>query len=74
MDGIIFSSVQASSDDMNIVLFNKASRCEELDIPEGTELNAHTSITYEDGSEYDFFVREEVPPAKVEAQPEDAMH
>lgn len=38
VDGIIFPSVQAGNEGVNVVLFQKASRADEMDIPKGTEL------------------------------------
>ena len=47
LDGITFHSVQAKGETLNITLFHKASLAEEISIPAGTEIYAHTS-TYED--------------------------
>jgi len=63
IDGIIFPSVQAAGDVLNIVLFHKAARVEALDIPSGTEISATTGRWGEDGWEDDYAVIEEVPPA-----------
>ncbi|ABE62774.1 hypothetical protein Nham_1974 [Nitrobacter hamburgensis X14] len=63
IDGIIFPSVQVAGDVLNVVLFHKAARVEDMDIPGGTEINARTGQYGEDGWEDDFSVIEEVPPA-----------
>jgi len=71
LDGILFPSVQVGGNGLNTALFHKASRCEELDIPDGTEISAYTYTTYEDGPEPDFYVSEEVPPAEDEPEKEE---
>jgi hypothetical protein len=62
LDGILYPSVQSGGGGLNVVLFHKAARCAELDIPKGTEVNARTHLYSEDGYEPDFSVIEEVPP------------
>jgi hypothetical protein len=42
LDGIIFPSVQAAGNALNIVLFHKAARVEMIDIPHGTEISSRT--------------------------------
>jgi len=42
LDGILFPSVQVGGNGVNAVLFHKASRCEELEIPDGTVISART--------------------------------
>ena len=64
LDGIVFPSVQAAGDALNVVLFHNAARVEELDIPEGTEIEASTGHMTEDGWENDYSVSEMVPPKK----------
>jgi hypothetical protein len=66
LDGILFPSVQVGGNGVNAALFYKASRCEELEIPDGTEISARTFSMYEDGPERDFFVSETVLPEKDE--------
>lgn len=66
LDGIIFPSVQAGNEGVNVVLFQKASRTEELEIPEGTELSADTWCCTADDPERDYTVTEAVPPPKPE--------
>lgn len=62
LDGIIFPSVQVK-DGRNVVFFHKAARVEEMDIPEGTEISAHSTHDTDVGPETDYVVFEEVPPA-----------
>ena len=62
LDGIVFPSVQVAGDGLNVVLFHKAARVAAEDIPEGTEIEAHTGHTSEDGWEVDYSVSERVPP------------
>jgi hypothetical protein len=71
LDGILFPSVQVGGNGVNAVLFHKASRCEKLEIPDGTEISARTYSMYEDGPEPDFSVIETVPPEEDEAVVED---
>jgi len=67
IDGIVFPSVQAAGDVLNVVLLHKAARVEVLDVPKGTEISARTGHWGEDGWEEDYAVIEEVPPAPKEA-------
>ena len=71
LDGILFPSVQVGGEGLNVVLFHKASRCEMLDIPEGTEISARTYSMYAEGPEPDYSVVEEVPaPTDTEEEKE----
>ena len=70
IDGIIYPSVQLAGDVLNVVLFHKAARVEVMDIPKGTEMNAHTGWHGEDGWEDDYGVFEKVPPAPAESEEE----
>lgn len=65
LDGIVFSSTQAADGELNFVLFHKASRVEEMDIPEGTEIEASTGFMGDDGWDADYSVSEQVPPKKT---------
>lgn len=71
LDGITFRSVQAGRDGINIVLFHKSSRVEEIDLPDGTILSASVGSSDEDGWQRDYSVWEDVPltPAKVDIEP-----
>jgi hypothetical protein len=63
VDGIIFPSIQVAGDVLNVVLFHKAARIEAIDLPKGTEIDARTGQTYEEGWEVEYSVTEHVPPA-----------
>lgn len=60
LEGIIFRSAQVS-EGRNVVLFHKAARVEAMELPEGTELRAHSSTDTDEGPEIDYRVTEEVP-------------
>ncbi len=70
LDGIIFGSAQAKTG-RNVVLFHKAARVEEMQLPLGTDLTAHTGYDTEEGWEIDYGVSEEVPKPKAPAPPKD---
>ena len=71
LDGIVFPSVQAAGDGLNVVLFHKAARVEAMEIPEGTEIEASTGHTSEDGWEADYSVSERVPSKKPPKEKDD---
>lgn len=73
LDGIIFPSVQAAGDVLNVVLFHKAARVEAMNVPEGTEISASAGRWAEDGWVEDYEVFEKVPDlaAIAEAMPRD---
>jgi hypothetical protein len=62
IDGIIFPSVQAVADVLNVTFFHKAARVEPMNVPEGTEISANTGRWAEDGWVEDYEVLEKVPP------------
>lgn len=62
-DGIIYPSIQAVGDALNVVLFHHAARVETLNFPEGTTITATTGQMYPEGWESEYVVDEEVPPA-----------
>ncbi len=64
LDGIVFPSVQAAGNGLNVVLFHKAARVEAMEIPEGTEIEAQTGSTSDEGWEVDYSVSERVLPEK----------
>jgi RES domain len=72
LDGIIFSSAQ-SKDGRNVVLFHKAARVAELDLPPGTVVEADTHYDTDEGPETDYRVSEVVPPATPPA-PDEHFH
>ena len=61
LDGVLFQSVQTNRTTQNVVLFQKASRVAELDIPTGTEIDARTYIDTSEGPEPYYHVSERVP-------------
>ena len=66
LDGIVFPSVQTAGDSFNYVLFHKAARIEELDLPKGTKVSARIGQMYEEGWEVEYTVIEEIPPKRDE--------
>jgi hypothetical protein len=62
IDGIIFPSVQAAGDALNVVLFHKAARVAAMNVPGGTEISASTGRWAEDGWVDDYEVVEKVSP------------
>jgi RES domain len=61
IDGIIFPSVQAAGDGLNVVLFHKAARVEAMTAPEGTEISVSTGRWAEGGWVEDYEVLEKAP-------------
>ena len=62
LDGIVFPSVQIKSEkSLNLVLFQKSSRVEPIDLPDGVEISVELGQDCEDGWEEDYSVIEEVP-------------
>lgn len=61
LDGILFPSVQVGGEGLNVVLFHKASACEEFDLPKGTRIEARTGQQYAEGWEREFTVIEWIP-------------
>jgi hypothetical protein len=70
IDGIIFPSVQANDGALNVVLFHKAARVEEIELPTGTQVNVWLGYGTEDGWEEDYTVSEKVPPQEESAETE----
>jgi hypothetical protein len=68
LDGIIFGSAQVKTG-RNVVLLHKAARVEELRLPDGSKITAHTGHDTEDGWEIDYYVSEEVPKPESAEQP-----
>jgi len=58
IDGILYPSSQTKKSGMNVVLFRSASKVEEIEIPEGTEIRTRMWEDYEDGSERSYSVVE----------------
>jgi RES domain-containing protein/HEPN superfamily RES-like protein len=65
LDGVVFPSVQVP-DGKNVVLFHKAARVEELEIPKDADVSATLSEMTEDGPEVDYYVMEKLPPPPTE--------
>lgn len=59
LDGIVFPSVQTAEEMLNVVLFHKAARVEEINVPKGTEISAKVQSDSDVG--VDYWVQEEVP-------------
>ncbi len=59
LDGIIFRSAQAENG-LNVVLFQHASRVQEISLPKGATVQAHTGSHTEDGWEIDYRVFETI--------------
>jgi hypothetical protein len=59
-DGIIYGSVQAR-DGHNVVLFHKAARVQELELPRGTNIKADSYMETDEGPEINYWVSERVP-------------
>jgi hypothetical protein len=68
VDGIIFPSVQEGHGSLNVVLFHHASRVEDVPLPEGTELEAMTDTSDEEGPRPDYRVWEVVPKKTQDAK------
>lgn len=69
IDGIVYPSVQAATGKLNVVLFHKAARVQQLAIPPGTEINGWLGHSGEDGWEVDYSVSEQVPPDNQKKEP-----
>src|SRR3546814_2510266 len=52
IDGIVFPSVQSSGDAFNVILFHKAARVEEIELPKGMELSASYGTLSERSEEH----------------------
>lgn len=62
LDGILFPSVQAATGAVNVVLFHKAARVAELELPPGTEISSRAAESWEEEWGHAFTVIEKVPP------------
>jgi hypothetical protein len=72
IDGIVFPSVQAAGDVLNVVLFHKVARVASIELPDGTEIEARTGQMYEEGWETEYSVFERVPRPQTPADNEEA--
>jgi len=62
IDGLLYPSVQQAGEHQNVVLFRRASRVAELDLPPGTVVSSMLASFDEDGPSPDYWVSETVPP------------
>ncbi|MGE0372904.1 MAG: RES family NAD+ phosphorylase [Gammaproteobacteria bacterium] len=61
LDGLIFPAVQAAGGARNVVLFHKAARVKQRDVPEDTEIEVRLASQDEDGEHREYSVVEETP-------------
>ena len=73
LDGIIYPSVQTAGDASNVVLFHKAALVEPIDLPAGTQIEASTGYSTEEGWETDYAVTETAPTVSKSATPNDSL-
>ena len=62
IDGILFPSVQAGGDDLNVVLFHKAARVETYLVPKGARIEGSTYEQHSEGLDTNYSVIEWLPP------------
>ncbi|MEZ2409144.1 RES family NAD+ phosphorylase [Bosea sp. RCC_152_1] len=62
IDGILFPSVQAGGDDLNVVLFHKAARVETYQVPKGARIEGSTYEQHSEGVDTNYSVIEWLPP------------
>ena len=68
LDGILYPSSQTTKKGMNVVLFRRASKVENIDIPDNTKMSTRMWEEYEDGSERSYSVIEWVPKQEDETE------
>lgn len=61
IDGMLYRSVQSEGDHINVVMFNRASRVVEWEIPSNAEVDVRTYEMDEDGRSIDYSVIEWLP-------------
>ena len=71
LDGIIYRSIQNGGDGLNVALFHKSSRVEDLCIPDGSVISANLMSWSDDGPEPDYRVWEEVADESENLKDED---
>jgi RES domain/HEPN/RES N-terminal domain 1 len=69
LDGIIYPSIQ-SGVGHNVVLFHKAARVDEIELPTGTVVSADIFHHTEEGTEPDYWVAEVFPPPVPAVEPD----
>lgn len=73
IDGIVFPSVQSGYAGQNVALFHKASRVDEIDLSDGTTLEADTWQMYNEGPERGYWVVETTPESSTEDESENSV-
>lgn len=73
LHGILYKSVQVGGSGQNVALFHQASKVEELDLPEGTEIRSNSWYGTDEGPEVDYSVYEEVPPEDEEEDKDEGL-
>lgn len=68
LDGVLFPSVQTNEATVNVVLFHRSSKVEKLDLPKGTEIDASTYMSTNEGADPWYSVHEEVPSEEDQAK------
>ena len=66
LDGLLYRSAQGEDTGDNVMLFHRASRVELSDVSDDTQIQVDVGDWTEDGWETNYWVWEEVPPAKTE--------
>lgn len=69
LDGIIFPSIQTGQQSSNVVLFHHAARVAEVELPQGTAVDARLETYDSDGIHPEYTVWERVPPPAIQNEP-----
>jgi hypothetical protein len=64
LDGLLYPSVQQAGKHQNVVLFRRASRVVDLNLPPGTEISSTLEEYDEEGPSPSYWVTESMPPAE----------
>lgn len=72
-DGMIFPSVQAGGAGRNVVLFHRASRVREMQLPTGITITAEVGMNTSDGWERDYVVYEQLPRSKPNVEGDEGL-
>ena len=71
LDGILYPSVQAGGEAVNVVLFHKSSRVAAVERPKGTQVDVHSGHHTDEGWDEDWWIWEETPrPPEEPKKPE----
>ncbi|MEP0233898.1 MULTISPECIES: RES family NAD+ phosphorylase [Roseibium] len=65
LDGVLFPSAQTGDKSVNVVMFHRASRVQEIVLPDGSEIDATTYMHTNEGAEPWFTVTENTPREKM---------